>query len=78
MVSGFDSGSYAGPATAPTEIVLNFEGLAPAQGGNFVAYLSIDAVLVPEPASTALLLTALVCLAAIFYRKIVREHRSVP
>jgi hypothetical protein len=41
------NGSYVGPAYAPTELVFGGVGLAPGDGGFFIAQLHIDAELVP-------------------------------
>jgi hypothetical protein len=52
-IGGFAEGTYTGPATAPTGLIMT-EGLGLASGGNWQGYLYIDAVPVPEPATLAL------------------------
>jgi len=54
FIGGFGQGTYVGSAAAPSQLMLT-EGLGPSAGGSFVAYVYIDAQLVPEPSTCSLI-----------------------
>ena len=54
FIGGFGQGTYVGSAATPSQLILT-EGMGPSAGGNWVAYLSIDAQLVPEPSTCSLI-----------------------
>jgi hypothetical protein len=58
LIGAYGSGSYQGPASAPTELVLDAEGLYPGESGLNAANFYIHARLVCEPAMISLLLAA--------------------
>lgn len=53
FIGGFNQGTYLGPASAPTRLMLT-EGIGPSTGGAWQAYLYIDARLVPRPSPVVL------------------------
>jgi len=52
LIATFADGSFQGPESAPTQLTYNnIIGMGPSAGGLWVAYLNIDAEVVPEPAT---------------------------